>query len=295
MSTRNNGSEDVALHGDTQRQGNDIEEEEVGGLGGGGLSGEDTGLDGGTVGNGLIGVDGLLELLAIEELGQKLLDLGDTGRTTDQDNLVNTALLHGGVLENLGNGLDGAGEGLGVKVLETGTGDGHGEVLTIEERVNLNGGLGTAGQGTLGTLASSSETAESTGISGEILLALAGELLLAVVEQVGVEILATQVGVTSSGLDGEDTTLDVQEGDIESTTTEIVDQDVALLLGLTSTETVGDSGSGGLVDDTEDVETGDGTGILGGLSLVVVEVGRDSDDGLLDLLAKLGLGNLLHL
>jgi hypothetical protein len=37
------------------------------------------------------------------------------------------------------------------------TGDGHGEVLTVEERVNLNGGLGTAGESTLGTLTSSSE------------------------------------------------------------------------------------------------------------------------------------------
>jgi hypothetical protein len=115
------------------------------------------------------------------------------------------------------------------------------------------------------------------------------------IEKVRVEILATQMGVTSGGLDSEDTTLDVQEGDIESTTTKIVDEDVALLLGLTGTKTVGNGGGGRLVDDTEDVKTGNGTGVLGGLSLVVVEVGRDSDDGLLDLLAKLGLGNLLHL
>ena len=101
--------------------------------------------------------------------------------------------------------------------------------------------------------------------------------------------------LTSGGLDGKDTTLDVKKRNIESTTTEIVDEDVPLLLGLSGAETVGDSGGGRLVDDTENVETSNGTGVLGGLTLVVVEVGGDGDDGLLDLLAELGLSNLLHL
>jgi hypothetical protein len=135
-------------------------------------------------------------------------------------------------------------------------------------------------------------------LSMEILptfLCLPGELLLEVVKEVSVEVLTAQMGVTSGGLDGEDTTLNVKKGNIESTTTEIVDEDVPLLLGLSGAKTVGDSGGGRLVDDTENVETGNGTGVLGGLTLVVVEVGGDGDDGLLDLLAELGLSNLLHL
>jgi len=103
------------------------------------------------------------------------------------------------------------------------------------------------------------------------------------------------VSVTSGSLDGEDTTLDVQQGHIEGTTTEIVDQDIALLLSLARAQTIGDGSSSGLVNDTEDVQTGDGTGILGSLTLVVVEVGGHSDNGLLDSLAELGLSNLLHL
>ena len=110
----------------------------------------------------------------------------------------------------------------------------------------------------------------------------------------GVENLP-KVSVTSSGLDSEDTALNVEERHIEGTSAQVINQDVTLLVGLASTETVSDSGSGGLVDDTEDVEASDGTGVLGGLPLVVVEVGGDGDDGLLDLLGELGLGNLLHL
>lgn len=137
----------------------------------------------------------------------------------------------------------------------------------------------------------------SNGASGGALtfLSLAGELLLEVLKEVSIEILTTQVSVTSSGLDGEDTTLDVQEGDIESSTTEIVDENVTLLGGLSGTETVGNGSGGRLVDDTENVEASNGTGVLGSLTLVVVEVGWNSDDGLGNLLAQLDLGDLLHL
>lgn len=90
-----------------------------------------------------------------------------------------------------------------------------------------------------------------------------------------VEILTTQVSVTSSGLDGENTTSDVQEGNIESSSSKIEDEDVLLLLRLT-VKTVGNGGSGGLVDDTENIETSDGTGILGSQTLGVVEVGGDA-------------------
>src|SRR5262249_59903265 len=47
--------------------------------------------------------------------------------------------------------------------------------------------------------------------------------------------------------------------------------------------------------DAKDVQAGDLAGVLGGLALAVVEVGRDRDDGLGDLLAEMVLGGLLHL
>src|SRR5690606_36250746 len=89
--------------------------------------------------------------------------------------------------------------------------------------------------------------------------------------------------------------LDVKKGNIESSSSKIVDKDVTFLLRLSGSETVGNGGSGWLVDDTKDVHARDGTSILGGLTLVVVEVSWNSDDSLLDGLSKLGLGNLLHL
>ena len=86
-------------------KGNDIEKEEVGGFGRCGLAGQDSGLDSSAIGNSLIRVDALcdvsyvtidttedqylLELLAIEEVAQQLLDARNTCRTTNKDNLVN--------------------------------------------------------------------------------------------------------------------------------------------------------------------------------------------------------------
>jgi hypothetical protein len=43
-------------------------------------------------------------------------------------------------------------------------------------------------------------------------------------------------------------------------------------------ETIGDSSSGRLVDDTEDVHTGYGTRVLGSLLMGVVEVRGDDND-----------------
>ena len=91
------------------------------------------------------------------------------------------------------------------------------------------------------------------------------------VDETVVEVLTTKVSVTSGGLDLEDTLLDGKERNIEGSSTEIEDEDVTLASGLL-VKTVGDGSGGGLVDDTEDVETGDGTGVLGCLTLGVVEV-----------------------
>lgn len=59
LATVDNGGEDVALHGNTKGKRDNVKKEQIGGLSRGGLAGEDTGLNGSTVGNSLIGVDAL--------------------------------------------------------------------------------------------------------------------------------------------------------------------------------------------------------------------------------------------
>ena len=107
-----------------------------------------------------------------------------------------------------------------------------------------------------------------------------------------VKVFTTRMGITCRGQDLEDTITDGEKGNIESSTTEIVDDDLRFT---TLVKTVGDGSSGRLVNDTEDLETGNGTSILGSLTLGIVGVGRDGDDGVGDLLAEVSLSGFLHL
>ena len=97
------------------------------------------------------------------------------------------------------------------------------------------------------------------------------EFVNKVVNETVVEVLATQVSVTGSSLDLEDTFLNGQERDIESSSTKIEDEDIAFSSHLL-VKTVGDSSGSRFVDDTKDIEARNDTRILGGLTLSVVEV-----------------------
>ena len=76
---------------------------------------ENSGLDGSTVSESLIGVDELVRLLAIEEDGDTLNDTGNTSGTTNEGDIVSVVgLVDLGVVEDLLNGLEsGAKEVLG--------------------------------------------------------------------------------------------------------------------------------------------------------------------------------------
>jgi len=144
------GSHDTTSGLNTDGERRDVEKEDlVGGLGRG-VTGENGSLDGSTVGDSLIGVDGLVGLLAVEEVGDELLNLGDTGGTTDEDDLVDGGLVDLGVAEDTLDGLHGGAEEVLAKLLETSTCDGGVEVDTLEERVDLDGGLGGGRESTLG-------------------------------------------------------------------------------------------------------------------------------------------------
>ena len=148
------------------------------------------------------------------------------------------------------------------------------------------------GQGPLGLFHLSLEFTHGTLVRADVGSRLALVLLDEMVDDPVVKVFSSQVGVTGGRENLEHALFDGEEGDVESTTTEIVDDD--LRLGLAgSVKTVGYSGKkygvsleelvqprlkltnssgGGLVDNPQDGQTGDRTGILGSLPLSVVEV-----------------------
>ena len=283
-------SEDTTEGLDTEREGSDIEEQNVGDL-----TSKDSTLDSGTNGNSLIRVDRLGGLTAEDGLNG-LSDLGHTGHTTNQDDVLDLAGLEVGILQGLADGLNSAADEGVNKRLEVGASHLEVDVLSTagissdEGKVDL--GLKRRRKFDLSLLSGLTDTLDSHAVAGEIEARLLLELLDNVANKVDIEVLTTKVSVTVGRLDLEDTLLDLQNGDIEGTTTKIVDSNdtVSLLL-----QTIGKGSGSRLVDDTEDVKTSNLTGILGSLTLGVVEVGGNGDDGVLNGLAEVVLGSLLHL
>jgi NAD-specific glutamate dehydrogenase len=258
----------------------------------GALTTENTTLDSCTVSHSLVGVDTTVELLAVEEVLEKLLDLGDAGGATDEHDLIDVALLEAGIREDLLDGLEGLLEQVHVELLKAGASKGLREVNAVEERLDLDAGLVLGGEGPLDALDLAAELLECPLISVEVLLVLLLEELDEVLHHTLVKVLTAQMGVTIGGKNLEDAVVDGESGNVEGTTAKIKDKDVLLLALLV--KTVGDGGGGGLVDDAADSHARDDTGILGGLSLGVVEVGGDGDDGVLDLGTKVSLGGALQ-
>ena len=87
------------------------------------VAGENSSLDGGTIGNGLIWVDRLVWLLSIEVVGDELLDAWNTGRTSDEDDLVDLGLVDLGIGQDTVNWGEGGAEKILAQLLEAGTGD----------------------------------------------------------------------------------------------------------------------------------------------------------------------------
>mmetsp|Transcript_34822 Transcript_34822/g.58136 ORF Transcript_34822/g.58136 Transcript_34822/m.58136 type:complete len:174 (-) Transcript_34822:564-1085(-) len=102
------------------------------------LTSQDGRLHGSTVGNSLIGVDGLVQLLATEEIGNQLLHLGDTCGSTNQHDLVHGSLVQLGVLQHLLTRLQAGAEQVRAQLLETCTTQAGVEVDTIIQGVNLD-------------------------------------------------------------------------------------------------------------------------------------------------------------
>ncbi len=105
-------------------------------------------------------------------------------------------------------------------------------------------------------------------------------------QQAVVDVVAAQMRVAVGGEDFEDAFLQFEDRDVEGAAAEIVDGDDAFLALV---ESVGERGGGGLVDQPQHFETGDASGVARGLSLRVVEVRGDRDDGFRDWLRRVRL------
>ena len=92
--------------------------------------------------------------------------------------------------------------------------------------------------------------------------------------------VAAEVVVAGGRDDLDEVVGDIEDGHVECAAAEVEDED--LLDFPAPAEAVCHGRRGRLVDDAQHLEAGYLPGVLGGLALVVVEICRDRDDGLLD-------------
>mmetsp|Transcript_21933 Transcript_21933/g.70873 ORF Transcript_21933/g.70873 Transcript_21933/m.70873 type:complete len:677 (+) Transcript_21933:167-2197(+) len=292
---RDEHGHDAASRLEAHGERRDVEEEEVLHLLVA-LAAKDGSLHGGAVRHRLVGVDALAELLAVEVLGEKRLDLGDTRGAANEHDFVHRGLVHLGILERLLHRVHALAEHVHVELLEARAGDGRVEVDALEERVDLDGRLRGGGERALGALARRAQAAERARVAGDVLLVLALELLHKVLDETVVEVLTAQVRVTRGRLHLENPILNGEERHIEGPAPEVENHHVALARSVALlVEAVRNGRSRRLVDDAHHVEAGDDAGILGRLALRVVEVRRNGHHSVLDVLAEERLSRLLHL
>lgn len=101
------------------------------------------------------------------------------------------------------------------------------------------------------------------------------------------------MGVSSGCLDFENAIVDGQQRHIESSSSEIIDNNLTLVTS--AVKTVCDGGRGWLVHNSNDVQAGNSASILRSLSLIVVEICWNGDHGVHYRLPKIALSDLLHL
>ena len=102
-----------------------------------------------------------------------------------------------------------------------------------------------------------------------------------------VPVVTAEVRVAVGGLHFKHAVADFQNGNIERAAAQIINGDFFVLLLV---ETVGERRRRRFVDDAEHFEAGDLAGVLRGLTLRVVEISGNGDDGLRDFFAEARFG-----
>ena len=273
--------EDAALRLDAERQRRHVEQEDVLHL-----AAHDAGLDGGADGDDLVRVHALVRLLA-EQLGDLLLHGRHAGHAADEHDVLDVGRGEPGVGDHLLRRPDRSLEQLRRQLEQLRARELHVEVLRAlgdERQVDLR--RHRRGELDLRLLGGVVEPLERDRVLREVGAVVLLELRHEPVDDGLVEVVAAEVVVARRRLHVERPVAELEHGHVERAAAEVEDED--RLVGLL-VEAVRERRGRGLVDDAEDVQAGDLAGVLRRLTLGVVEVRGDGDDGVRDLLAEVRL------
>ena len=211
-------------------------------------------------------------------LSDSFLNCRNTGRTTNQQNLVNIVASEASIFHSLTGRNHGTLNQISSELIKLSTGKGEvkmlraGSISSDEWQVDVGGHH--AGQLNLSLLSSLDNTLSTHLVCGQINAVFLLELLNDPVHNSLVEVIAAQMGITIGGTNLKHTAINIKDRYIEGTTTKVEYQN---RVGILLINTIGQCSSSRLVDNTENLKACNLTSILGSLTLTVVEVCRNSD------------------
>lgn len=269
------------------------------------LSDTEDGRQGGTgesgsSADGLFGVQGGREDLAgAKELQETFLDGGDSGGSTDQ--LDGVDLLQGetGLVDGLFEGDGDPVQEVRGELFESLPGHARRGVDVVHDALDVEDTLRVGTEDLLEPLTRGRETEDGLGVAHDVDLVLGLELFGEMLDQRIVEITSTKVRVVSGSLDGE---LTLAEPDDRGRVVRVADvdkDDVSSVLDALGEVGLGDPVSegdgGGVVDQSETVETGNVGSVEDGTSLDVGVPTGHGDDNVGNGSLELGSGRVPQL
>ena len=244
----------------------------------------------------LVRIDAPVGLLPEYVLDQ-LLNRGYARRAAYQDNLIDRARIHPGVLHRLPARVRRGVDQIADHLLERGARQavlqmlGTGLIGGDERQIDLRG-LGS-GKLDLGLLCGFLETLQSHPVLAQIDAVFVLELVDQPVDYALIEIVAAKVRVAVRRLHFKHAIAQFQDRNIERTAAQIVNRDALFLAFLV--ESVGERRGGRLIDDSLDLQTGNLARILGRLTLRIIEVSGNRYDRLGDRMAEITFRGFFHL
>ena len=274
----------------TQGKRRHIEQEHVGDI-----ASEYTALDGGTHRHHFVRIDATMGFFA-EKVLHLALNQRHAGLTTNQNDLIDFARLEAGVLEGLAHWAKGPLDDVFDQLFELRPRETNVEVPRTgsigrdERQVDLS--LLSRGQADLGFFGRRLQALHGHRIARQIDTLIFFEFSQQPLDDLLIDVVAAQVGITIGRLHFNNTLTYLEDGDVEGATAKVVHRDLFVFLFV---EAISERGRGRFVDQAFDFEAGDTTGVFGGLTLSVVEVGRNRDDRFSDFFAQMIFGRLLEL
>ena len=267
---------------DTQGQRRNVEEQYV-------LNFADqyTALNSSTNGYAFIRVNALGRFFG-QELTDSFLNSRDTGRTTDEDNLVDIAAGKVSISHSLAGRFHRAFYEITGQFIELSAGQREVEVFRArsisrdERQVDVR--LGHAGKLNLSFFGSFLEALSSHLVLRQVDVVFLLEFFYHPVHNLLVEVITTEERIAVGCENFERTAGEFEDGYIERTTAEVEYENRFVFVLV---KAISQSSCRRFVDDTQNFETGNLTSIFGSLTLAVVEISRNRDYSLADRFAEI--------